>query len=46
MTLTVYNGWAATYEAAFPALPALAEGLRFGDSAVYGPPDVSADRVL
>lgn len=45
VTLTIYNGWAATYEAAFPALPALAEGLRFGnDDAAYGPPDVSADR--
>lgn len=44
VTLTIYNGWAGTYEAAFPALPALAEGLRFGDNAAYGPPDVSADR--
>ena len=43
VTLTIYNGWAATYEAAFPALPALAEGLRFGSDAAYGPPDVSAD---
>lgn len=44
VTLTIYNGWAATYEAAFPALPALAEGLRFGnDDAAYGPPVVSAD---
>lgn len=44
VTLTIYNGWAGTYEAAFPALPALAEGLRFGnDAAAYGPPDVSAD---
>lgn len=43
VTLTIYNGWAATYEAAFPALPALAEGLRFGNDAAYGPPDVSAD---
>ena len=43
VTLTIYNGWAGTYEAALPELPALAEGLRFGDSAVYGPPDVSAD---
>ena len=42
VTLTIYNGWAATYEAAFPALPALAEGLRFGNDAAYGPPDVSA----
>ena len=44
VTLTIYNGWAGTYEAAFPALPALAEGLRFGNDAAYGPPDVSADR--
>ena len=44
VTLTIYNGWAATYEAAFPALPALSEGLRFGNDAAYGPPDVSADR--
>ena len=43
MTLTIYNGWAGTYEVAFPALPALAEGLRFGNDAPYGPPDVSAD---
>ena len=44
VTLTIYNGWAATYEAAFPALPALAEGLRFGnDAAAYGTPVVSAD---
>lgn len=43
VTLTVYNGWAGTYEAALPELPALAEGLRFGDSAVYGAPVVSAD---
>lgn len=43
VTLTIYNGWAGTYEAAFPALPALAEGLRFGNDAAYGPPDVSAD---
>ena len=44
VTLTVYNGWAATYEAALPALPALAEGLRFGnDAAAYGTPVVSAD---
>lgn len=42
VTLTIYNGWAATYEAALPELPALAEGLRFGDSAVYGAPVVSA----
>lgn len=44
VTLTVYNGWAGTYEAALPELPALAEGLRFGDNAAYGEPDVSADR--
>lgn len=43
VTLTIYNGWAGTYEAALPDLPTLEEGLRFGDSAVYGPPDVSAD---
>ena len=43
VTLTIYNGWAATYEAALPELPALAEGLRFGNDADYGPPDVSAD---
>ena len=43
MTLTIYNGWAATYEAALPALPTLAEGLRFGDNAAYGTPVVSAD---
>ena len=43
VTLTIYNGWAGTYEAAFPALPALAEGLRFGNDAAYGPPDVLAD---
>lgn len=43
VTLTIYNGWAGTYEAALPELPTLEEGLRFGDSAVYGPPDVSAD---
>lgn len=42
VTLTIYNGWAGTYEAALPALPALAEGLRFGNDADYGPPDVSA----
>lgn len=42
VTLTVYNGWAATYEAAFPELPTLEEGLRFGDNAAYGEPDVSA----
>lgn len=43
VTLTVYNGWAGTYEAALPDLPTLEEGLRFGDSAVYGAPVVSAD---
>lgn len=43
VTLTIYNGWAGTYEAAFPALPALAEGLRFGNDAPYGTLDVSAD---
>ena len=43
VTLTIYNGWAGTYEAAFPELPTLAEGLRFGNDAAYGPPDVSAD---
>lgn len=43
VTLTIYNGWAATYEAALPELPTLEEGLRFGDSAVYGAPVVSAD---
>ena len=42
VTLTVYNGWAGTYEAALPELPTLEEGLRFGDSAVYGAPVVSA----
>ena len=42
VTLTVYNGWAGTYEAAFPALPTLAEGLRFGNDAAYGKPVVSA----
>lgn len=42
VTLTIYNGWAATYEAAFPELPTLEEGLRFGDNAAYGEPDVSA----
>ena len=44
VTLTIYNGWAATYEAALPELSTLEEGLRFGDNAAYGPPDVSADR--
>lgn len=43
VTLTVYNGWAGTYEAALPELPTLEEGLRFGNDAAYGPPDVSAD---
>ena len=43
VTLTIYNGWAGTYEVAFPALPALAEGLRFGNDAPYGNLDVSAD---
>ena len=43
VTLTIYNGWAGTYEVAFPALPALAEGLRFGNDAPYGTLDVSAD---
>ena len=43
VTLTIYNGWAGTYEAALPELPTLEEGLRFGDNADYGPPDVSAD---
>lgn len=43
VTLTIYNGWAGTYEAALPELPALAEGLRFGNDADYGPPVVSAD---
>ena len=45
VTLTIYNGWAATYEAALPELPALAEGLRFGNDgndAAYGTPVVSA----
>lgn len=44
VTLTIYNGWAATYEAALPELPTLEEGLRFGDNAAYGEPDVSAGR--
>ena len=43
VTLTIYNGWAGTYEAALPELPTLEEGLRFGNDAAYGPPDVSAD---
>lgn len=42
VTLTIYNGWAGTYEAAFPELPALAEGLHFGKNTAYGAPDVSA----
>ena len=42
VTLTIYNGWAGTYEAAFPELPTLAEGLRFGNDAAYGRPVVSA----
>lgn len=41
VTLTIYNGWSATYEAALPELPTLAEGLRFGDNAAYGTPVVS-----
>lgn len=44
VTLTIYNGWAATYEAALPELPALAEGLRFGNDAAYGTPVVSPSR--
>ena len=44
VTLTIYNGWAGTYEAALPELPALAEGLYFGKNTAYGEPDVSADR--
>ena len=42
VTLIIYNGWSATYEAALPELPALAEGLRFGNDAAYGRPVVSA----
>ena len=42
VTLTIYNGWAGTYEAALPELPTLEEGLRFGDNAAYGAPVVSA----
>lgn len=42
VTLTIYNGWAGTYEAALPELPALAEGLHFGKNTAYGEPDVSA----
>lgn len=41
VTLTIYNGWSATYEAALPELPTLEEGLRFGDNAAYGTPVVS-----
>ena len=44
VTLTVYNGWAGTYEAALPELPTLAEGLYFGKNTAYGEPDVSAGR--
>lgn len=44
VTLTIYNGWAATYEAVLPELPALAEGLYFGKNTAYGEPDVSAGR--
>ena len=43
VTLTIYNGWAGTYEAALPELPTLAKGLRFGDNAAYGTPVVSVD---
>ena len=46
MTLTIYNGWAGTYEAALPELPTLEKGLRFGNDAAYaayGTPVVSAD---
>lgn len=42
VTLTIYNGWAGTYEAALPELPTLAEGLHFGKNTAYGAPDVSA----
>ena len=42
VTLIIYNGWSATYEAALPELPALAEGLRLGNDAAYGRPVVSA----
>ena len=42
VTLTIYNGWAGTYEAALPERPTLAEGLRFGNDAAYGKPVVSA----
>lgn len=44
VTLTIYNGWAGTYEAALPELPTLAEGLYFGKNTAYGEPDVSAGR--
>lgn len=43
VTLTIYNGWAGTYEAALPELPTLEEELRFGNDAAYGTPVVSAD---
>lgn len=42
VTLTIYNGWAGTYEAALPELPTLEEGLCFGYNAAYGAPVVSA----
>ena len=41
VTLTIYNGWAGTYEAALPELPTLPEGLRFGNNTAYGQPVVS-----
>lgn len=44
VTLTIYNGWAGTYEAALPELPTLEEGLYFGKNTAYGEPDVSAGR--
>lgn len=44
VTLTIYNGWAGTYEAALPELPTLAEGLYFCKNTAYGEPDVSAGR--
>ena len=43
VTLTIYNGWAGTYEAALPELPTLEKGLHFGNDAAYGKPVVSAD---
>ena len=43
VTLTIYNGWAGTYEAALPELPALEKGLCFGNDAAYRTPVVSAD---